>query len=363
MKKIMILAAAAALALVACAKVETIQNTNEENAIVFGAYSGKVVETKTSAITTSTLTSFGVYAYYTDGANWSASATPNFMFNQSVSGSHAGGFTYSPLKYWPNETSDKLSFFAYAPYMTMSNGIEEESENTDTGAPTIKYTMPALEANQVDLLWATPLKNQQRDTYGNNGKVAFVFNHALAKIEVKVRYLLESINEGNTIGSDLAGETTVTLNEVHITGPFGAAEGILNLENGSWSDIDLSDGSDVTYSTTGLTQTVTKSNAAVTGINPAIILPNSTADPAAGYDVEVTVKYTVETADTNLNGNKSTVVNTITNTINNMTFVGGYAYNIVLVLGLESVKVDATVSDSWAAGADSEVDLPINTAI
>ena len=361
MKKIMILAAAAALALVSCAKVETIQNTNDENAIVFGAYSGKVTETKLAALTTSTLTSFGVYAYYTDGADWSASATPNFMFNQSVTGSHAGGFTYSPLKYWPNETSDKLSFFAYAPYMTMSNGIEEDSENTDTGAPTIKYTMPALEANQVDLLWATPLKNQQRDTYGNNGKVAFVFNHALAKIEVKVRYLLESINAGSTTGSALAAVTTVTLNEVHITGPFGGASGTLNLETGVWSDVTLDD-DNVTYSTTGLTQNVTNSNAAVTGINPAIILPNSTADPAAGYDVEVTVKYTVETTDGKLNGGKSTVVNTITNTINDMTFVGGYAYNIVLVLGLESVKVDATVSDSWAAGTDSEVDLPINTA-
>ena len=32
--------------------------------------------------------------------------------------SNTGGWTYSPVKYWPNNKNDKISFFAYAPYET-----------------------------------------------------------------------------------------------------------------------------------------------------------------------------------------------------------------------------------------------------
>ena len=68
--------------------------------------------------------SIGVYAYYHQGSGntpgaWSASATPNFMFNQQATNdASVDGFSYSPLKYWPNTPEDKLSFFGYYPYTT-----------------------------------------------------------------------------------------------------------------------------------------------------------------------------------------------------------------------------------------------------
>ncbi|MBP5333941.1 MAG: hypothetical protein J6Y66_07210, partial [Bacteroidales bacterium] len=133
MKNSMILAAAAALALAACAKVETINN-NAPEAISFGVYAGKAAATKAvsgtdySTVTTATLQAssngFGVFGYYTDAANYASSTKANFMYNQQVTYS-AGAWSYSPVKYWPNEhgasavstDTDKLTFLAYAPFV------------------------------------------------------------------------------------------------------------------------------------------------------------------------------------------------------------------------------------------------------
>ena len=78
--------------------------------------------------------SIGVYAYYHDGSTWDADEAyntanpeapkrliPNFMWNQQATCLEKGGnFSYSPLKYWPNESDDKLSFIAYFPYTTLT---------------------------------------------------------------------------------------------------------------------------------------------------------------------------------------------------------------------------------------------------
>ena len=64
---------------------------------------------------------FGVFAYYTAGADYSLVAKPNFMFNQQVEAETTGvvpnatavnGWKYSPIKYWPNNTlKDGETFF------------------------------------------------------------------------------------------------------------------------------------------------------------------------------------------------------------------------------------------------------------
>ena len=138
---------------------------------------------------------FGVIAFYTgetdypnSGASAPASLAPNplkanFMFNQHVT-YDTDHWTYSPLKYWPNEVANgavdtqtpaaaqgstargKVSFFAYAPWMdtfgstgiTKVNGkttlIGAGGSNDQTGNPTITYKM-SEDGKDVDLLWGT----------------------------------------------------------------------------------------------------------------------------------------------------------------------------------------------------------------
>ena len=234
---------------------------------------------------------FGVFAYYTGKDTYgqyqkgtytaetsgvsTADHVANFMFNQQVffdQNSNYEGYVngekigsdfytwyYTPIKYWPNEVTDdkdkgvddqdndantnaaytdytnggNLSFFAYAPYVTLSeteltgkgitaiNGKTKLSDaNKVEGDPIISYEIDT-DGKTVDLLWGTydgtdvNVNNEENGgvagdndktndfnsprTYEQsilgtyklnanltkqktNGKVGFAFKHALAKI-------------------------------------------------------------------------------------------------------------------------------------------------------------------------------------
>lgn len=103
--------------------------------VTFGTYLGETPITRagtTGAMDNTLLqsTGFGVFAYYSDnGVYTTNTSTPNFMHNQAVT--HSSSWTYTPIKYWPNETfngtvdrngasatnADVISFFAYAPFV------------------------------------------------------------------------------------------------------------------------------------------------------------------------------------------------------------------------------------------------------
>ena len=148
---------------------------------------------------------FGVLAYYTDNKPYAPDALPNFMYNQQVT--YAGSaWTYSPLKYWPNEYGadaastgvDMLSFFAYAPYtqVDLTSGMVEAPNDqtgiialtraTENGDPKVRYVASLDPATKVDLCWANPIMNKIKTDYASDGKVAFNFCHALASINVQI---------------------------------------------------------------------------------------------------------------------------------------------------------------------------------
>lgn len=160
--------------------------------------------------------SIGVYAYYHDDGRWTTDAannTPNFMWNQQVTNDASfSTFVYSPLKYWPNEESDKLSFIAYYPYTPESldnpetptaypnnpSGLQTRLRNNDKGLPSFNFTVKDAAENQVDLLVSDLIVDlpKSRDTQSDPGtpfndltiydKVKFVFHHALAKVEFRI---------------------------------------------------------------------------------------------------------------------------------------------------------------------------------
>lgn len=209
MKKLFYSAAIAALALTACAKVETIDNTSG-TPVGFSAYTGKSV-TKAGAtgeLTTTGLqtTGFGVFAYQTTGnyvASGEGAIEPNFMYNQKVTYSEST-WGYTPVKYWPNQIqagntdaqstpatatqADKVSFFAYAPYVKVgvdsntsethgkpvdalgalitpnTSGILEVTKNNVAGDPKITYAVSQSLDDQVDLVWGVAYANSNNAT-------------------------------------------------------------------------------------------------------------------------------------------------------------------------------------------------------
>ena len=153
-------------------------------------FSGDVPQTRATKEYDSAadLTDIGVFAYFTNGAFSNGSSTPNFMYNQQVERQSDGSWTYSPVKYWPGNTTDKISFFAYAPYVdeAVSGGSNPSfSSNGAKGFLTLSYTVPSAENNQVDLLAAVPLMNQ--GYADNSGTVKFRLKHAMTKVGVYVK--------------------------------------------------------------------------------------------------------------------------------------------------------------------------------
>lgn len=267
MKKHLFIAAAAVLALASCTTseetfqgIDFAQEEAQENAIQFGTYMGNQVMTRAGyegSINTDVLKDnskakgFGVFAYYTgtktyNGVNGaSATLKPNFMWNQQVSwetghSDEIGAvgdakWTYSPLKYWPNEVKttdvddqDKdadnkpattpnenggmLSFFAYAPYVTTgsgTDGIMAITTNAQKGDPIITYKI-AEDGEVVDLLWGTYSGTSTNVNNENNNGVTSTANDnpvVTAPLTSRATYQAD-ILQGYTTNADLTKQKT-----------------------------------------------------------------------------------------------------------------------------------------------------------
>jgi hypothetical protein len=147
-------------------------------------------------------TSFGVFGSYTGALRYeNTTVSPDFMYNQEVKYS-GGSWSYRPVKYWPNDSREYVSFFAYAPFVedpqANTEGIIDMSKLSDLGDPWVNYRIAAdpwsTTSPQVDLLYGQqeltvggnttyiPWLDQQKPTDPVNGKMKFTFRHALACI-------------------------------------------------------------------------------------------------------------------------------------------------------------------------------------
>lgn len=137
--------------------------------------------TRVTDLTTENLTSMGVFACFSQGNFNASTATPDFMYNQIVERTDAAApWIYSPVKYWPNNVKDKISFFAYAPHNAV--GVTP-CIKTNKGYPYLTYTLSTEEAKQIDLLAAIPLINKDN----TENSVKFNFKHALTKVNIIIK--------------------------------------------------------------------------------------------------------------------------------------------------------------------------------
>lgn len=256
----------------------------EQVPVEFGAYVNRATTRAGQAgeLTTANLPTngFGVFAYYTDNADYSQFSTPNFMYNQQVTGTVSGTTTtwsYSPVKYWPNEYGndaasddvDKVSFFAYAPYVAVTPGkgtvdvtgssdsthdkaygIIQVSRNSATGDPMVKYVVDPDPSKSVDLLWAvqpatatySPISTGAfTATPGfpyldlvkskSNDKIQFDFKHALAKLNVQIDAFVDQATVPTTppTTATLDANTRIYVRSITFTG--FETQGTLNLNN------------------------------------------------------------------------------------------------------------------------------------
>ncbi len=309
MKKSLFFAAAAALALTACTSEDDILQTGQQKQVTpqevgFDVYTPAATSVTRAGLEGTMTTNrlqrsealgggFGVYAYLVEddgtdvndnGLTGDANAKkydptnpgkPNFMVNQKLLWNTVNqGWYYNPLKYWPNETDndsqttpaemeniivtpatdkihhlDRLSFFAYAPYVSTPSapGITAITAKTEESEPKVTYEAAMSNPNQaVDLLWGVAPAGGLTYTAVNgrtvtvaegmplidmtkpdvNTTMKFLFNHALARIGIKAVAAVDQVGAGGTLDPN----TKITIKEITLTGLFGKT-GILNLDN------------------------------------------------------------------------------------------------------------------------------------
>ncbi|MBO4464726.1 MAG: fimbrillin family protein [Prevotella sp.] len=181
---------------------------------------------------------FGVFGCYTGDMTYeNTTVSSDFMYNQLVTyNSNSRVWEYSPLKYWPNNSADYVSFFAYAPYEATpcddGRCIIDMSKKKDLGDPWINYRLAEDPWNpknpQVDLLYGQQEQgynygysswlDQQKPNDPVDSKLKFTFRHALAcigdEITIRLSPRLISLVEGYVTSIKI---TNVTINYKNLT--------------------------------------------------------------------------------------------------------------------------------------------------
>lgn len=217
MKKYLIIAAAAALTLASCAKVENFSKvTVGERAISFSNYAPKalVKADTTNYVESTTLienADFDVWGWYTvNGTSFTGTTEPAYFGNPGTwytvtyktGGNADGSANVYPdgARYWPTGTTpDYLHFYAYYP----SNA---GSITAPSGLGAFTFTAEDAAADQVDFMIADVVKDQTYDeangnpgtNSGTDGTVALKFRHQLAKIQVKFKTIPDIVKDLTT---------------------------------------------------------------------------------------------------------------------------------------------------------------------
>lgn len=362
-----------AAALVAgCSENEVTMTTPESDQVIgFKVYTG--VQNRGTETTTDEIQKlsqgFGVCAYRTT-ADYGASVDPKdlYMDNTQVTYDKTGtSWTYSPLRYWPTNTTDKISFFAYAPYN--AEGIEL-TPATATTDPLLKFTLQDRQIDMVDLVSDAKTDQTSTTAASSSGKITFSLKHRLSRVGMQAK-----------VDKDLTGNG---LTKVFITSiKFTQASDILY----KTANLNLSDG---TWSTTGGTAITSpyelKSTKTDGGIlnnyvtanfadynEKSIDISNFTAFaslfPEEQYlffipagangistkgDVKLEIQYDIVTKASY--GASTAVVSSNTKTFElaAQSFTPGTAYLYKFTVGLTGIEFSATV-DTW--GAESSVDF------
>ena len=392
----------ASVLLASCSTIVDLDDAGKEQgkasdpvAVGFQAYVTRTTKAgQTGDLTTDILktTGFGVLGYASNGIPFNERLTPDFMYNQPVT-CPAGTWTYDPIKYWPNEENDRVSFFAYAPFVEVTpatglvtaepeSGILGLSHYLAEGDPQVWYRTTLTPGKDVDLCWGIPFLNQAKQH--TNERLQFEFHHALSQLNVQI-----------DADMDVASQTTTRVYVRSVTFTGFMIQGTLNLNSTGepiWDDISGKerprrepviitdgriDGEEGRTGAVDVNEKLAKLNPLIIQTKPYDALENDgvketsanlfdKADetvpvlvvPLAGTPMNVTIVYDVETVDNGLGllsdgvTHGLSIENRITRQIlldngDPLSLEAGKKYTVKLHLGLTGVKFSASVGE-WS---------------
>lgn len=384
--KSLFLVAAAAMTMASCSQNEIVETNPDTNrAIGFGVYTG--TQTK-GLVTDNSLTDgatanglkvagkgFGILAYQTSGNYSTSGAKGLFMDNVQTTwtpGAPSGSWGYSPTKFWPTNTTDKISFFAYAPFNAGATtgtptGTNKIKVTGATGSedPLLEFTLQDNQKDMVDLV-VSNVKDQQSTTAG--GKVTFAFKHALTRVamhaktsvatnaETKVYITGIKLKHTKKLASkavfDMKAETwelpATTPGSDYLAAEYAitatSANGVLKLANPAWK---------------GYTTPAVEINSAVVNLftddQYLFFIPiDGTTGTGAASDVVAAISYDIVSLPSS--GATTAVASSFTKEVDLGTnvFAKGKAYKFTFTITLNAITVDVDDFD-W----DTETNKPV----
>lgn len=329
----------AALVFTGCQKDVVLNEVPQDQPIAFGTYLGRDAQTKASELTTESMKTngFGVYAYYTT-SDWNSATgkTPNFMNNQLVK-YETSSWTYSPTKYWPKNSTDRLSFFAYAPYSLTSPVTTNNNQ-----VPFLNVTVDQDITKHIDYTYAvenwtatgTPVSLYNLTS--SAGQIELLFKHAMSRVGFTVKHNLPNVNDG---------QTSISVSSIKIDGTFVKTNSF-TLDEGTWGT-GITDSYEFNLGSSNLD--VNSSNGSTVNKNNSYLF----LIPQENSEFTIEVAYTITTKDPAYDSGPSAgdgkveFSNTVETSTITHTFVAGKAYNFVLTVGLDAITFNAEVDSNW----------------
>lgn len=398
--------ALATLSMTSCSKDDVVESVPQQHAIEFGTYLGHDVQSRGVELNNNNFNEFGVFAFYTGQTTWqnyAATATPNFMYNQSVNRTAKtdpdtgwDDWTYSPKKYWPTTKNDKITFFAYAPMAydetdEDDNGISV-SANTANGTPVVTYEITNDNLDNLGDFVADALIDETRtggdgnDIDDESKTVSFTLLHELTRVGIKAKLSADAYDDTAT---DAANKTIVNIKSIK----FIPADEFCNKADYTFASKNDSEAVSPTTEVRGTWSNFSNENNEALDIanllnvstthdygnykTHGVILMNTTAvnifktseylfliphgglsGISAGGKVKMEVAYDIVTVDSKLSAGHSVTPATKIIELPKGLLKQGTAYTLTLIFGLNEIILEASV-DSWVTDTDdANVDWP-----
>lgn len=342
--------------------------------ISFDTSWGKDMQTRGNEMVYHSIHEIGIFAKTKSDGDWQdgESLDPSsFMNNVNFLRTWVPGkkdwsdWDYTPHHYWPENENQKINFFAYAP--------RRDSASLNLANNHVRLYHSTSKEN-VDLVWAYSLNQNKSTVSKSENKVKLQFKHSLAKISFKI--LSDALDRDTVKGAQVILKSVKLCDKNDSTRGVFIDGGYLNLAKGTWvTDNPLSPRTVYTWTSKTDTKkkegfllssdTINYKNTSITVSNESylFILPQT-----KNYEFYLIVEYVLKHADGMVEQRQQ--VKGLVNSKQSMDFVAGKAYNFVLNIPLNTIKVDVdpevekwTSSTAKKTRAAAEEEKGTNTGI
>lgn len=317
MKKVLLVAAVAAMAFTSCSQNEEFENVGQ---VEIGFNSIVKNSTRAAEVNLDGLKGkgFKVYAYNT-GAGEIGTGVLDKPIMENASVTWSANKWISAKYYWPS--TGNVQFFAYS---SSNSSLVLTASATDKYPTIVDYTVPASASAQEDLLIA-----EATDKTKLSATIDFAFSHALTQVNFSIK---------------AKDDLKYTVSEIKLSGIGN--KGTYKYEDNTWT-VSGSESYACAMSTTTTDNEVTGTTAMPVGTEPLMLLPQALTN------AKVIVSYVV----TDSKGNEFYKANDKEIAITS-TWKPGKKVRYTLELTNDATEIGWTVSsvDGWSSDSNQEED-------